>query len=179
MSSFIYNKGKFYSFTEYCKLNEAIKPKVTEYGINDDTNNGEIYNHYGAYLTFFKENDLTFAIQFVPRNNNNYEVGFAASKVKEDFLYNIETFNAKRIGGGYALSIFSKVFYVMLEMFNYLNQQQININSVYFKGSDLILGKLYSNLMKNRFFIRELNKVGFEFKGKRGDDFTFERVEDE
>lgn len=165
MSSFIYENERFISFSNYC-LSESIKPKEISYGLNDATDDGEIKKLPSTMMTFFRHGDHTYMVSVM----RNGEVGFGVSSSTERHLDNIIKFNTKRTGGGDAVKVFSYVFFVLGKI-----NKQFGLKRLMFNSSDNMLGKMYDNLVKNKFFIKELKTMGYVYKGEIGVYHTFER----
>lgn len=171
MSSFIVIEDKILSFQEYC-LTESIAPKKTAYGTNDDADNKVIENVYEALITFFKSNGIVYAV-LIKSYNDGVVVGFGASDVKNSFIKNLKAFTDKRtngLSGGLAAQTFSKVFYVLVEI---IKKKKLDY-PLYFSGADPRLGILYDAVVKNKFFIEELKKLGYTYVGKEHDHHKFE-----
>jgi hypothetical protein len=175
MSSFITTENEILSFQEYCLL-ESVAPKETPYGTNDDADDRVIaHDRASSFITFFKSNDLTYAV-LVNKYSDGFEVGFGASDVKDSFIKNLRAFTDKRtnvLSGGLAAQTFSKVFYVLVEMV----EKGRWACPLYFSEADPRLGTLYDNLVKNKFFLEELGKLGYTYEGKENKHHKFVRNE--
>ena len=172
MSTFIREKGKFYSFFEYLLL-ESIKPKKIKWGSNDNTDNNEfIYNNeMKSYYTFFHFQDTNFIVYI----RNNKEIGYEVIKAKKNLIDVVNQassmyFSTERIGINTAARIFSYVFYVILQVVKKLKYKEI-----YFSGADKKLGLMYDKLVQNKFFIKAVEKEGWFYTGKKEDYHIFKR----
>lgn len=168
MSLIITDNGAF-SFSEFCLLEESIKPIPVNYGTDDKTSNGEIgFNGY-VYFTFFTHKDYIYAIAI---NKNDGEVGFAQIPVNtKDIKRKLMLFSDKQTGAGDAIKIFSHTFYVISEII-----RNTNLTVIRFHGANKNLGLMYGKLTENKFFLSELEKLGFKFKGKVGSYYLFGKV---
>ena len=68
-----------------------------------------------------------------------------------------------------ALKIFNYVIYVTLEI-----SKKYNIKNLKFYGETPELDKLYTNMVKNKFFIEEFKKLGYKFT-KINDSYHFDK----
>jgi len=157
------------TFNEFC-LSEAIKPKKINFGLNDDANDQRT-KLQGLFITFFKLNGLTYSVNMIQDGSSNeYEIGFATSKLQINLIDNLHSFSMRRMGGGGAAEVFSCVFYIFLLM---IKKHQIEI--IKFNPADNVLGKFYSILIKNVFFLKSLQDAGFKFQGIEHGYFYFKK----
>ena len=150
------SENKIMTFSEYI-LSEAIKPKQINYGI--DFNNSDWKNvGMGFKLTYFKTSEYIYTYIF-----REGFVGFFASDLdreeeilSENSITNIfknrKLFTRKDTSK--FISVFNYFFYITLEAI-----EKFDTNKIMFDGADKALGNLYSSMSRNKFFLKELEKV--------------------
>lgn len=156
------NENRIMSYSEYI-LSEAIKPKPINYGT--DFNNSKWKNvGLGFKLTHFKTNEYIYTYIF-----RDGFVGFFASDLdkeeeilSENSITNIfkNTKLFRRKDTSKFISVFNYFFYVTLEAI-----KKFDSDKIMFDGADKALGNLYSSMSRNKFFLKELEKIGFVYDG--------------
>lgn len=155
MSSFIFENGNIIEFNSYC-LSESIKPKKVNFGCNiPDFNNETFYSLEGDSVigTSFYFKEIVYTVSYFKG-----EIGFHISD--ESHISNYKEFmlsNKKQTIASNAILVFSNILYIIIEMTN-----KFNLSEIRFQGENNKLDKMYSNLIKNKIFISELNKIGFQ-----------------
>lgn len=156
------NENRIMSYSEYI-LSEAIKPKPINYGT--DFNNSKWKNvGLGFKLTHFKTNEYIYTYIF-----RDGFVGFFASDLDKEeeilsensitnIFKNTKLFTRKDTSK--FISVFNYFFYVTLEAI-----KKFNLDKIMFDGADKALGDLYSSMSRNKFFLKELEKIGFVYDG--------------
>ena len=164
---------KFREWLEEKELFESIKPKEIKYGINSKFNNGQIYEvNSNFFITSFLYEDKIYFVLL-----NKGDVAFLFMKESEilkdysykDILYVLKQNDDKNIFIKDALKIFNYVIYVTLEI-----SKKYNIKNLKFYGETPELDKLYTNMVKNKFFIEEFKKLGYKFT-KINDSYHFDK----
>lgn len=154
MSILVGRIDQFLTFNEWL-LSESILPTKVEYGNNPPLfNNKKILNYIGDVSgSCFISDNLLYSIQF----NADGEIAFGVSnKLPKDIkeLAHVK-FSDDRIITKSALSVFNKVFYVLVEL---LQKQKRN---VFFRSANGKLEGIYNAMLKNKYFNDELNKLGY------------------
>lgn len=171
MSSFIFENGNIISFRDYL-LSESIKSKIISYGTNyKEYDNKKIENINSIKLTSFIFEDKVYTIII----DNSNSVGFHFSELPDKEIDYFEIIKVDTSGkavrnSSSAIKVFSYVFYVILEI-----ADKFNLKELKFSAEHLSLGKVYDNLVKNKFFIDELKSKNFNFIGKKDDEYIFLR----
>jgi hypothetical protein len=155
---------KFREWLEEKELFESIKPKEIKYGINSKFNNGQIYEvNSSFFITSFLYEDK---IYFVLLNNGDISFLFM-NKSRFEFekydyydLLNIldQEDNTKITNTKNVLRVFNYVVYIVLEI-----SKKYNIKNLHFYSQTPELDKVYSNMVKNKFFIEEFKKLGYVY----------------
>jgi penicillin V acylase-like amidase (Ntn superfamily) len=162
---FIEHNGNIMSFGSYMSLQEAIKPVKTQYGTNIDCSDKKLKSMTnGVKYTFIKTQKLYVCVLI----DGSGEVGFGTN---ENFSENPADYtDSKKNVSSNALKVFGNVFYVLLEMIKKGNYSEIKFNS-----ADAALGRVYDMMVKNKFFLKELEKTGYFLKGSLGGYYFFEK----
>lgn len=172
MSSFIWENGTFVSFRDYL-LSESIKPKEIKFGTNyNNFNDGKIVNINGIILTSFKFNERLYTVII----DNKNSVGFHWSEIPEkeiDYLDIITQNSSKNkiLNSTSALKAFSYVFYIILVILKKHNKKE-----VLFSAEHTNLAKVYDSMVENKFFLKELEKAGYEYLGFIDKSYVFRRA---
>jgi hypothetical protein len=158
MSSVISINGKIVTFSEYL-LSESIRPKNISYGLNKDTNDSKIYNKGGITGTLFLHPKSEYGI-LVAIVNKEAVFGIYDKDLHSNFNDIIEVLSDRNERGtAPGLKICSHVFYVILELLKITKDTEL-----FFDASNRDLGRVYDYLVKNKYFIEELDKIGFTYK---------------
>ena len=166
MSYFLFTEeGKPMKFLEYYEyIEEAVRPTKTKFGTNESMDDGKWKEQYGMYYTFIKHDNNAFVSVLIHQDGT---VGFGTSNrhTLDMTKYDQEM---KKFKGGFA--IFGKVFYVMIEYIK--KKKPIEIN---FSGANSSLERLYDKVVKNPATIKELERIGYHYRGKLGAEHYFGR----
>jgi hypothetical protein len=149
-------------------LSESVSPVKTNYGT--DLSNEEIIFENDQHFTFFKMKDLYYLVGV---NSKTGEIYFGTSDTfdteSEDNIDNFD--DTKRGTNKLSLRVFNNVFYVLLEILKDIS----DIKKLYFNGANKDLENTYSLIVKNKFFLEKLKELGYNYKGKIDNNFTFRR----
>jgi hypothetical protein len=164
MSTIIRYNNRIYSFSEFL-LSESIKPKKTPYGLNfSDFNDSEI--HEGGFLaTCFLHPEQEEGILVAILETGECSFGtfllqnFNADSSVLDFIEVLS--DKKKSNGSPGLKIFNSVFYVLLEII-----KKFDLNKIYFNASNKDLGNAYERMVKNEYFLQELEHIGFFYRNE-------------
>lgn len=171
MSSFIYENGTFISFSEYL-LSESIKPKEIDFGTNYDSyNNKAIVQMNKLMLTSFKFNNKLYTV-IIDKNNS---VGFHWSEIPENEISYYDIIGIDSSGdlvqrGTSAIKTFSYVFYIIIQMI-----KKFKIDEIKFDAAHKALGNVYDNIVKNKYFLEELEHQNLVFIKKENNEYLFKR----
>lgn len=172
MSSFIWENGNFVSFRDYL-LSESIKPKEIKFGTNFNRyDNGKIENINGTILISFKFNEKLYTV--IMDSNNSVGFHWSELPVKElDYFDIIIQDSSKNVilNGASALKTFSYIFYIIIYVLKKYNKKEVLFNAAH-----PALGRVYDNMVKNKFFLNELEKAGYEYLGNFDNSYTFRRA---
>ena len=164
MAAFIVTEdGRVLSFGEYLML-ESFRPTPIPFGTNEDANNLEFNSQMLSIYTLFKLYNLYYCVQF---SLTDGRVGFGASEFYSQF---IGDYPDSPVGTKNAFKVFNSVFYILSVLI-----EKYNVSEFRFTGARDGLIVVYSKLHHNKFFINELNKLGFEYKGEDRGDFIYGR----
>jgi len=153
-------------------MNEGIKPEKTSYGTDGNASNSVIMRHsltgklvkkHGkeVYYTLIpSDGNEVFEVfeVFVVVLSKNGEISFSRSEFSNDTEKMINNASDERQGAAFYSRIFSKVFYVILEM---LQRPEININTLHFSSANKGVEGVYKMMVKSKVFKNELKKIGF------------------
>lgn len=159
MSYFLFTEeGKPLHFTEYFEqLDEAVRPNKTKYGTNDSMDNGQFNTMYNTAYSFFKHEDHYVSV-LMSLEDGTVAFGTSQQLSTSPTDYNQ---NPKAIKSGF--KIFGKVFYVLTEMIKKYKPKEIE-----FDGASPALDRLYGSIVKNKAFQKELDKLGYRYRGELG-----------
>jgi len=168
MSYFLFTEeGKPMKFLEYYEyIEEAVRPTKTKFGTNKDMNNGKWQQKMSFHSTFIKHDDNAYVAVFVDGDGT---IGFGTSNT---YSLDIAKYDQDMKSWKSGFSVFGKVFYVMLEMIKKKKPSEIN-----FSGANPSLERLYAKIVKNPATIRELERIGYHYKGMYGGEHYFELEE--
>lgn len=149
-------------------LSESILPKETKFGTDKEASNKNVDTLDGEmFWTIVKHNDFFFLVY---HSKDSHYCGFGFSNSwNGDLMREIEKFEqgSKNVGTN-ALRVFGNIFYVLIRI---IKKSKSNI--VKFDAADIKLGKVYDKMVKNKPFLNALEKEGWVFKEKTGDDYIF------
>jgi hypothetical protein len=128
-------------------------------------NDGKFEESNYHYHTFFKFNNLYYVVSFL---KDSKEVGFGVSteNTQDSNLY-----SDSRITTRNALSVYSHVLYVILDLLKKTNSSEVR-----FRASDPKLGVVYDTMVKNKFILNHIKKKGFEYSGLFDEFHVFKRI---
>lgn len=155
--------------TDYM-LSESIKPKKISYGTDFINEKWKELNQ-DFYVTFFEHSKAKYVIFY-----RKGFIGFGnISKSPEEYKTIEEIFSDRpfmRTDSGEAVYIFNFVFYIIIKAIQRFKPKQLQFDAVSER-----LHRTYSTMVKNTFFLKELEKYRFEYKGIESDSnrqfFTF------
>ena len=160
MSAFIFNEHikrpqKIMGFIEFISLSEAISPVQVDYGKNYKDH--QWYEFGDSKLTFYAYRNRAYCVVI-----DDGDVGFMSAEgvpdVSELGANTIEEFGFDRTKSNHACTTFNQFFYIILQ-----GIKRFDLSDVSFKGADSGLGNLYSKVVKNPFFLKQLNTLGFDY----------------
>lgn len=143
-------------------LQEGITPSRTPFGTDLEDNSFNAI--MGTIFTFFKNREYYYYVAF---NQFTNEFAFGVS---ETFSKNIDDYSTNRKMTKNAMAVFSKVFYIFLQM-----EKEFNISSVKFAANKSDLGEIYEKLSKNALFLKNMKKNGFKYVGKEGEFYVYSK----
>ena len=157
MSYFLFTEeGKPLHFKEYFEtLNEAVRPNKTKYGTNDSMDDGVMKSMYNTAYTFFKHEDHFIAVLMSLEDGT---VAFGTSNTHSTSPRDYDQ-SPKAMKSGF--KVFGKVFYVLIEMIKKHKPKEIE-----FDGASPALDRLYGSIVKNKAFQKELEKIGYRYRGE-------------
>ncbi|MCG7944830.1 MAG: hypothetical protein N0C84_00630 [Candidatus Thiodiazotropha taylori] len=156
---------KMLNFKGYLALTESLRMTKTKFGTNSSMSNGKIETNFGTHHhTFFDAGNTYVFVGLVAGG----EVGFGtSSEFSLDVTdYDMDPKNFRKS----SIVLFSKVFYVIVEML-----KQTKTKEVRFSGDNANLERMYDKVVKNKYFLDELDKIGYKYRGKLGDDHYFQK----
>lgn len=138
-------------------ITEAIKPRKVDYGTNYGADNLRLYTFGNTRVTIFQDGQYFILVYF---SEEDKEFGFSTCKKNKLNFSTINTdvinyfLQAERTNSNSATAVFSKVFYVILEM-----KRVLKIKEFYFSGEDEKLNSLYIKIINGKSTKEELRKL--------------------
>lgn len=179
MSNIVYiDENHWYTSEIDFLLSESIMPVETKFG-TDLKNKRWILKSSPEgndfIFTYFKKDNLYYRI-FIDTKSGGIGFGVAEDfdvDMSQDTLYILKHFSDGRKETSGALRVFNNVFYVLLE-----GLKKYKVNTITFNSANKALGKVYSFMVKNKFFLQKLEEIGFEYQGEDENNYlTFKRKE--
>ena len=171
MSGFVVNENikrfpKIINFIEFTTLSEAIEPVAITYGKNYFNKEWNVYGDFKCTFYIYKNRSYCVVI-------DGFNVGFMTADhivpiEKIDELDDIEDFGFDRVRVSEACRTFNHFFYIILQ-----GIVHFNLDHIVFHGADPELDNFYSKIVKNKFFVKQLEKVGLKYIK---DDFNVEYI---
>lgn len=167
MSMFVPLNDSFVSFSEFL-LSESIIPVKTVFGTDKGATNGSIGVVGGdLFWTVIKHKNHFFLVYYSKRS------GYCGFGVTDSWEGDLEGEMEKIVSGAQnlganALRVFGNVFFVLIKLV-----EKAKAAVVKFDAADSKLGKVYDRMVENKPFLKALEKEGWEFKGKRSEDYIF------
>ena len=160
----IKEQNEIMTYSEYM-LSEAITPRHIEFGTDCKDGKWKPLGR-GFYATHFETREYlyTYLIQ-------NGFVGFFTSDLQHKDEVLAETsidkiLSDRKLFGrkdtSKVIHVFNNFFYITTQL-----DKTFKLQYLFFDGNDKGLGSLYSSMCKNRFFLKELQSCGWEFKGQQ------------
>lgn len=146
--------------TETFLLSEGVSPSFTPYGNNSEMDNNEVSIKHGLLYTFFRNNNETYVVSF-SLSPDGIIVSYGGT-VKTGSL-NVSEYDYRQTMSRSPITIFNKVFYVILEVLAIYNKRKIN---VLFTGSTRKQESLYDTIIASGPFQRSMHKAGYSYIGK-------------
>ena len=175
--SWVSINGETMTFSEYL-ISESVKPKFTEFGTDLKNEKWKKLND-NFFVTCFKIHKTLYMAVY----RLGY-IGFYVAREPEEFnnLKNItnyddfvEDYHFDRTSTHGAIIVFNNFFYVINKAILGFKPHVIR-----FDGNDKDLGGLYETMVKNRFFTKQVNELGYTYSGRKqigkNNFFEFERV---
>jgi len=157
MSHILTTENEIVSFSEFL-LSESIKPKSIEYGSNPSMDDGSFSHYYPSHIsTFFKTTSGYFCV-FLSKKDS--VVGFGYSEKPSTDMLDYNFIEQSRISTSGALSVFSYVVFIILEMVS-----KFKLSEFRFEGANKKLDKVYDRLPNNKYFMKAINDSGFSYSG--------------
>jgi len=166
MGLLVTENNKIVSFKNYI-LSEAIKPKETTFGTNEESDNNKFLKSDNIVYTFFSDKEKSYLVALDVISG---DLGFS-SKDGNKISLNPQDYSVSRKDTLNALVVFNKVFYIVLKI-----AEKYKPQSIVFDAANPALGSVYDIMVKNKSFNQELNNVGFEFSEKIGTTYVFKKV---
>lgn len=161
------------------KFLESVQAKSIPYGINDEANNGQLFNVGNRTGTIFFYDGLYYAVilQKVPANiplsialksDRIFDIQFGTSST---YSTNINSYTDDRnTTTKNAIKAFSHIFYVISVIIDYIG----NIEYAVFDGQDEKRHSLYKVMINNKLLRRAIEEnISFMFIGEQYDHFIF------
>lgn len=166
MSSIIYCDDKFIGLFDFL-LSESIKPKVIDFGTNEDFNDSSFFRVNGIIGTSKYANRI-YNVTF---HESDGLLGFYFTYVKDIDFNNFDYFDSilkdvqyELADPSHAAKVFSLVFYITLQLI-----KQYKIKTLKFNAQHSKLDKFYNALMKNKLFVNEFIRLGYDYS--KSDDY--------
>ena len=152
------SENGFDTFKNYL-IQESFLPKKVDY-IKAKTNTG--------VAGVFTVKDKDYAAVLLNRPNS-VEVAFTDTE-NMDALLNVNPGESIATHAKVPFSVLNSVFYVVIELMKDSPKKE-----VYFTGFNKSLDALYNKMVKNKSFLKEIEKAGYKYAGKNGDMYIFMR----
>ena len=151
-------------------LSEAIRPSSIFYGILPECNNFQIMNYKdNLYYTFMKTEQYYYMIGVW----NKGDVFFSVSTelpANMEVKYLLQHFKMHRFQTRNILLVFGNIWYIARDIINIFN-----INRFRFEADNVALGKAYSKIVTNKYFLESMKEDGFERMEDEEGYYIFER----
>ena len=158
----------FMAFSTFISLEESVKPKETDYGLNGKN---KLWSHKVAdhYHTFFSHRPDHHVL--VTLNHKTGELAFATHRgeFNTDMHSHYEMTRSNRDDG---LTVFNKVLHVGLE-----GAKKHNMKHLMIKGSDDKLKHVYRGFIQNKFLQTHLKQHGYEYTHSHNNEHHFKKVD--
>jgi hypothetical protein len=113
-------------------------------------------------VSFFENNGLHYAVAL---DTLDGIVGFGVS---DNNTSDLDYYSDERFITSHPMAVFGKVFFILTHIIT-----KTNTSFVKFDSANVALGRIYDKLVKNKFFIKALTKLGFEYDGNVDGYYTF------
>lgn len=166
MSYMVYD-GKIMSLSDFC-LSEAILPRKTEFGTNDDMNDGKTKTigdkvHH-AHYAFFKGKNSHHAVSV--DNHGVVGVGTSDEHTLDPFKYD----DSRRRTKDDAKHFFGSVMHVVHNIADRHGIKRLSFDAAHPK-----LGSVYGMMVKSPATVKSMKDHGWSYGGKSGDVHHFDR----
>lgn len=150
---------KMLTFDEYCIISEALNPKQTKFGNNAfDFDNNKYTRRLNTNTTWFLDGNVLYWVWF-DSNSEIYFMKYTSSNLSG--YLDTDWYVMDKTTPTNAIRIFSSIFYISLKMADDLNR-----DSIYFKGFSTALDKFYKFLGTNKQFLKSINELGWVYNGE-------------
>ena len=159
----MFHKGKMMSFGQYCQ-SDALSPRETVFGINPEANDGNIGINGNLYYTMFKQGDLSHIVT-IDADNGEFGTGsHDGNNINPNDYDNTAGKHYKRNPVG----SFGEAIYVALQI-----AKKHQIKQLIFSNDNNYLAPTFNFMVKNEYFCRALNEMGWECGGSNSKNHNF------
>ena len=153
---------------------EAFAPSIVSYGTNyPDLNDMKIVKltRPNITVTLFRTDGDVYAVHLSEENELVFSFisNYTNDTLEKNIIGNTTMVqqNTKN-----AVKVFNKVFYVGMQIIKKVKPDEFS-----FEGFSESLRAVYSKLVQNKSFIKELEKAGYEFDAEQEEIFYFMKIE--